>query len=232
MATDPLSEGAPSPAPAAPEPAPHPDDNAMRGGYPNRDYRATDFLEQSLAEFDAANPPPATDGDAELTPQQTEAELWYSQQTQVASELAQHRDAIAAREQALIQQETLARDQRDYDGVKKMAREASPDLAALSDSALDLLFGGAYVSRPEVARAWDNRHRDAFTWQRHLHKLVHEFSEGIMARRADPVATADREAVANFVRGNRTAPPESPPLRLGELNDADFAKVKKGFGIE
>lgn len=49
--------------------------------------------------------------------------------------------------------------------------------------------------------------------------------------RPDPEATADRDAVAASMKAASNVIPPEPPVRYGDLTDAEFAKEKAKFGF-
>jgi hypothetical protein len=55
----------------------------------------------------------------------------------------------------------------------------------------------------------------------------------LRAAKAEPdqAVTADRYMVAAAVRGTGSAPPPRPPVKYGELNDAEFKKELSKYGL-
>jgi hypothetical protein len=51
----------------------------------------------------------------------------------------------------------------------------------------------------------------------------------VMKRQPDPVATADRYAVAAAMRGGTGQPPPEKPVKYGELSDGEFRKIREKF---
>lgn len=86
---------------------------------------------------------------------------------------------------------------------------------------------------PRLQRAWLERDANPQAFGRIAKELGKSFAKRA-AKRPDPALTEDREAVVAAVRGASTQRvPESPPVKLGNLSNADYRKqVREQFGFD
>lgn len=117
------------------------------------------------------------------------------------------------------------------DDVRKSLKAIAGDSKIPEDAALGWLDQKARKI-PQIAMAFQNRHRDprmVQKWEKYLQKeWASDFGPTI-----DPVATEDREAVAQAVRGASTKVTADPPPKLGGMSNAEYRKyVREQHGFD
>ena len=86
---------------------------------------------------------------------------------------------------------------------------------------------------PRLADAWEHR-RDSKEHQQYAVRLINKaFSKmrSELAHRPDPELTADKWAVAAFMRGGSKTPPPSTPPDYSKMTDAQFEAEKAKVGM-
>jgi hypothetical protein len=87
--------------------------------------------------------------------------------------------------------------------------------------------------KPAIGQAFLNKANDPRTWERFEKSLRKEMMEDFKPFQVDETATADREAVAQAVRGASTKPATEPPPKLGGKSNAEFRKhVIEQYGFD
>jgi hypothetical protein len=119
----------------------------------------------------------------------------------------------------------------DMRGVITTVRgDFAPD--TFSDEFMDLWVNAEAKKDPRVANAWVKRHDDPKGFERVSNGLKRKFAEQFAhARKQDETATADREAVANFVRGSNRSAPEKTAPNLSKMTDAELQAYKDSLGM-
>lgn len=86
---------------------------------------------------------------------------------------------------------------------------------------------------PQITAAFVNRHNDPRMlqkWERYLAKQV---DADFPQTQIDPVATEDREAVAQAVRGASTKVTAEPPPKFGGMSNAEYRKaIRDQYGFD
>lgn len=184
-----------------------------------------------------------TPKDATPSPEQIQDEIDQRSFDEICSQLEEQyndrieqaaltRDYIGIRQQAeairahleQIQAETARRvDAVDFRDLLAEARSALPEV---SEETLTSLLAGAYYSDEKVRAAWDNRHAHETHYRNRFESLIGRIRAELTPK-YDAAATADREAVASFMRGT-TIRPEAPAFaakQLSSMTDTDFKKL-------
>ena len=88
--------------------------------------------------------------------------------------------------------------------------------------------------RPAVAQAFMNRHSNPEAWGRIERSLAKEFAKEMKQFTSiDPQVTEDREIVAAAVRGASTKAPESKPVKMDHLSNAEYRRtVMEQYGFD
>lgn len=119
--------------------------------------------------------------------------------------------------------------QRRYiqDDVKKVTDEIFDGLE-VSDRLKSAWIDQIAREKPGVSRAFLNRQNDPATWNKVLRGLKPEALRDFPnAKKVDPEATADREAVAAAVRGASTKVAADPAPDFSKMSDAELSKWKQ-----
>jgi hypothetical protein len=151
-----------------------------------------------------------------------------------AQQLRQQVGALGGMVKAMYQNQVVQQDQSDFENIvgraSKMLREA--ELPVSDDFARRWLIAEARLE-PGLADAFERRNHSA-EHQRRFQRLEKKAMERLLsAARLEPdqQATADRAAVIAAVRGTAKYMSEAPPVRYGDLNDAEFRAELKKHGL-
>ena len=77
---------------------------------------------------------------------------------------------------------------------------------------------------PDLGRAFANKANDPRRWEQAEKAIAKKIRDEFKSFQVDETATADREAVAQAVRGTSTKPATEPPPKLGGKSNAEFRK--------
>jgi hypothetical protein len=125
--------------------------------------------------------------------------------------------------------------EREYrEDMTKVVTSIRGDFAPdeVDDEFIDTWVNAEAKKDPRVANAWVKRHADPKGFERVLNGLSRKFAEKhAKLRKQDDAATADKEAVANYVRGSSKSAPEKPVPNLGKMTDAELQAYKDSLGM-
>jgi hypothetical protein len=199
----------------------------------------TNDLASLLEEFNAATAKPKEESkpaNAENSPADPTKDLMAEFDKSLgamgmSAGLRQHLQTYATTVHAMQAQQMHEKAKADFNGIvdrfDKAAREAGYPIS--EDYARRWLTAES-VTNQRLVEAFDHRY-DSAEAARRADKMVKKAREKFLAaakKEPDPQATADRAAVTWAVRNTTTVAPPAPPVRYGDLTDAEFeAEVKK-----
>jgi len=131
-------------------------------------------------------------------------------------------DQRQAELQTAAQQLLLEQHQRDLGEAVKEIRGGLDD-RFFDDQFVTTWLDARASSDPRLQQTWLERGQNPRAARAAINKLASEFQERF-SRMPDPVATEDREAVAQAVRGAGGKAPPEPPPDFSRMSDAELRK--------
>lgn len=135
-----------------------------------------------------------------------------------------------------LKDERKERQQQQFQSdLKNVVGEIRGDFTTeeVEDDHIDIWLDKQARKDKRVASAWMNRHNDPAKFERTVNALKSKFAkEHDRFRVHDKDTTADREAVADAVRGKSRSAPEGQAPHYENMSDAEFRdSVKKEHGF-
>ena len=124
---------------------------------------------------------------------------------------------------ASIQQEQASR--AAVGELVKTVRGEVPE-SVFSDKEIEHWLAGQATDDPKLANAWQFRDKNPGAWKKIEAELSKKFNSKFQ-NLPDPVASADKEAVAAAVRGASTKVPAEQPPDLGSMTNREFAEYTR-----
>ena len=162
-------------------------------------------------------------------------------ETGARSELSRDLELIGLREWAveadamfssISHERQLEVERADFESIVRDAEASVADQLPPDDYVRRYLIAEAQTNAG-LAQAWQNRRAGddgAKAFQQEINKTVRAMTKSL-ARRPDPQATQEREAVADAVRGASHKAPEGKPLNVSRKSNQEYrAFVEEEFG--
>ena len=145
----------------------------------------------------------------------------------VTTDISKFKDQVKA--EIIAEQQTASA----VKNLVKSIRGEVPEDVLTDDEIQDWLEGQA-KRNDQLRTAWMMRDKKPGDWKKIESGLSNRLNSKFGKSRIDPDATADREAVAQAVRGNSTKVAAEPPPDLSKMSNAELRKYTQdnwGFSI-
>jgi hypothetical protein len=184
----------------------------------------SDELDKLLAEYDRSltAQPDNQPHDQSTDEGRLQRDLAFAENLRIHSEAVQ----IDSKRQELQQAQEFLRAQEDtYDEAE--ALRAIRGNLDIGDEDVQAFIAGRVLKDPEISQVWQNRREDRASYNRLVDRLRGDLQQHEEQQRQKVLsreAVADREAVAQAVRGQGGKVPPEPPPDYGRMSNREFQK--------